>query len=132
MDVELTIAALGWFLLAFGHATVGACWVLPDLTADELPETPFGPRSLTLNMLRFTWHIVTLVLTAFGILFLTLAWAPDANPRILILRWAAGFLLGATALAAWQVRRRPRSLLRLPVPLVFVAIAALCLVASST
>lgn len=131
MNVELTIAALGWFLLAFGHTTIGACWVLPDLREAHLPSTPFGPPSLTLNMLQFTWNIVSVLLAAFGILFLILAWAPAADPGTLILRWAAAFLLGATALAGWQVRRRPRSLLRLPVPLVFVVIAALCLAAST-
>jgi hypothetical protein len=131
MDVELTIAALGWFLLAFGHTTIGGAWVLPELSAKRLPSTPFGPPSLTLNMLRFTWHIVTVVLVSFGVLFLILAWAPDANTKTLVLRWAAAFLLCATALAGWQVRRRPLSLVRLPVPLVFVLIAAMCLAAST-
>jgi len=57
---------------------------------------------------------------------MTLAWAPGADPKILLLRWFAGFLLAATALACWQARRRPRSLLRLPVPFVFVVIAVMC------
>lgn len=130
MKFELTIAALGWFLLALGHTTIGVRWVLPKLEEARLPGTPFGPPSMTLNMLRFTWHVVSLLLAGFGVLFTTLAWAPDANPRTLLLRWAAAFLLCATALACWQTRRRPRSLLRLPVPLVFVVIAAMCVVAS--
>ena len=29
MNVALTIAALGWLVLAFGHTTVGLRWVLP-------------------------------------------------------------------------------------------------------
>jgi hypothetical protein len=131
MNLELTIAALGWLVLAFGHTVIGAWWVLPDLKETRLPGTPFGPPSLTLNMLRFTWHIVSIVLVAFGVLFLILAWDPSADPRMLILRWAAAFLLGATALAVWQIRRRPRAVLRLPVPLVFLAIAAMCLAAST-
>jgi hypothetical protein len=131
MDVELTIAALGWFLLAFGHTLIGVCWVLPDLKETRLPSTPFGSGALTLNMLRFTWYVVSGFLVAFGVLFLILAWAPAADPTTLLLRWVAAFLLCAAALACWQVRRRPRTLLRLPVPLVFVAIAALCLVAST-
>jgi hypothetical protein len=131
MKVELAIAGLGWFVLAFGHTTIGLRWVLPNLTKERLPSTPFGSPSMTLSMLRFTWHIVSLLLLGFGILLMTLAWAPGADPKTLLLRWFAGFLLAATALACWQARRRPRSLLRLPVPLVFVVIAVMCWAAST-
>lgn len=131
MNVELAIAALGWFVLAFGHTTIGLRWVLPNLTEGRLPSTPFGPPSLTLSMVRFTWQIVSVLLPAFGILFMTLAWAPDADPKTLLLRWFAALLLCATALACWEARRRPRSLLRFPVPLVFVVIAVMCWTAST-
>jgi len=130
MNVELAIAALGCFVLAFGHTSIGLRWVLPNLTKGRLPSTPFGPPSMTLSMVRFTWHIVSVLLTAFGILFMTLAWAPDANPKTLLLRWFAALWLAATALGCWEARRRPRSLLRLPVPLVTVVIAAMCWTAS--
>jgi hypothetical protein len=131
MDVALAIAALGWFFLAFGHTTIGLRWVLPNLRKGSLPSTPFGPSSMTLGMVRFTWHVVSILLVGFGILFTTLALAPDADPKSLLLRWVVAFLLAATALACWQARRRPRSLLRLPVPLVFVVIAVLCWTAST-
>jgi hypothetical protein len=131
MNVELAIAALGWFVLAFGHTTIGLRWVLPNLTKDRLPSTPFGPPSMTLSMLRFTWQVVSVVLVGFGILLMALAWAPGADPKTLVLRWFVAFLLAATALACWQARRRPRSLLRLPVPLVFVVIAVMCWTAST-
>jgi len=131
MNVELAIAGLGWFLLAFGHTTIGLRWVLPNLTKELLPSTPFGPSSMTLSMLRFTWHIASIVLVAFGILLMTLAWAPGADPKTLLLRWLAAVLLAAPALACWQARRRPRSLLRLPVPLVLVVIAVMCWTAST-
>ena len=131
MDVALAIAGLGWFVLAFGHTTVGLRWVLPNLTRGSLPSTPFGPPSMTLGMVRFTWHIVSVLLVAFGALLMTLAWAPDADAKTLLLRWFVALLLAATALACWEARRRPRSLLRLPVPLVFVVIAVLCWTAST-
>jgi hypothetical protein len=131
MNVELAIAALGCFVLAFGHATIGRRWLLPNLTKDRLPGTPVGPPSMTLGMLRFTWHVVSVMLVGFGILFATLAGATDANPKTLLLRWFAAFWLAATALAVWNARRRPRSLLRLPVPFVFLVIAAMCLTAST-
>ena len=131
MTVELAIAGLGCFLLALGHATIGLRWVLPNLTKGSLPSTPIGRPSMTLSMVRFTWLIVSVLLVGFGILLMTLAWAPGADPKILLLRWFAAFWLAATALAGWQARRRPRSLLRFPVPLVFVVIAVMCWTAST-
>jgi hypothetical protein len=131
MNVELAIAGLGWFVLAFGHTTVGLRWVLPHLSEQRLPSTPFGPPSFTLGMLRFTWHIVSVMLLGFGVLFTALALAPDADPRTLVLRWVAALLVAATALAFWNARRRPQSLLRLPVPLVFAVIVVLSLTASA-
>src|SRR5512132_706181 len=131
MKVELAIAGLGCFVLAFGHTTVGLRWVLPNLTKGRLPSTPVGSPSMTLGMVRFTWHVVSILLVGFGVLFMALAWAPGADPRILLLRWFAALWLAATALACCQARRRPSSLLRLPVPLVFVVIAVLCWTAST-
>jgi hypothetical protein len=131
MNVELAVAGLGWFFLAFGHTTIGLRWVLPNLTKGSLPSTPFGSPSMTLGMVRFTWHVVSILQVGFAILLMMLAWAPDADPKTLLLRWVVAFSLAATALACWQARRRPRSLLRLPVPLVLVVIAALCWTAST-
>jgi hypothetical protein len=130
VNVELTIAGLGCLLLAFGHTTIGLRWVLPNLTKERLPGTPFGPPAMTLSMVRFTWHVVSVVLLAFGVLFMTLAFASHADLRTLLLRWFAALWLAVTASAGWNARRRPRSLLRFPVPLVFVVIAAMCLTAS--
>ena len=131
MNVELAIAGLGCFVLAFGHMTIGLRWVLPNLSKGRLPSTPVGPPSMTLGMLRFTWHIVSVLLVGFGILFMALAWAPHADPKTLLLRWFAAFWLAATALACWNARRRPSSLLRFPVPLVFVVIAVMSWTAST-
>jgi hypothetical protein len=131
MNVELAIAGLSCFLLAVGHTTIGVRWVLPNLTKASLPSTPVGRPSMTLGMVRFTWHIVSILLVGFGILLMALARAPGADPKILLLRWFAAFWLAATALAGWQARRRPSSLLRLPVPLVFVVIAVMCWTAST-
>ena len=131
MNVELAIAGLICFALAFGHIAIGLRWVVPGLRKGDLPGTPFGPPSLTLGMVRFTWHIVSVLLVAFGILLMTLAAAPEANPRTLVLRWFAVLWLGATATAFWEARRRPRNLLRFPVPIVYVLLAVLCWSAST-
>jgi hypothetical protein len=131
MSAELAIAGVAWLVLAFGHTAIGVRWVLPSLTEENLPATPFGGPSMTRSMLWFTWHIVGLLLLGFGVLFLLLALAPDADVETLLLRWVAAVLLAATALALWQVRRNLRGALRLPVPFVFVVIATLCLAAST-
>jgi hypothetical protein len=131
MTVELAIGGLACFVLAFGHTTIGMRWVLPNLTREHLPSTPFGSSSMTLGMLRFTWNVVSLLLLAFGILLTTLALAPDADAKTLLLRWLAAWLLAATVLACWPARRRPRNLLRLPVPFVLLLIAVMCWTAST-
>src|SRR4029453_11480940 len=131
MNLELAIAGLSCFVLAFGHATLGLRWILPNLPKERLPSTPVGPPSMTLGMVRFTWYVVSVLLVGFGILLMTLAWAPDADPKTLLLRWVAAVWLAATALACWNARRRPSSLLRFPVPLVSVAIAVMCWIAST-
>ena len=126
MNVELAVAGVSCLALALGHAMIGLRWVLPHLTKGRLPGTPFGPPAMTVGMVRFTWHIVTLMLLAFTGLFMSLAWAADANPETLMLRWFAVFWLAATGMAFWNARRRPSSLLRLPVPLLFILIAVMC------
>ena len=123
MKAELTIAGLGCFVLALGHTLIGVRRVLPQLAEARLPGRSVG-------MLRFTWHVVTAMQIAFGVLLLTLAWAPHADPRTLLLRWFAGLWLAATAMAVWSARRRPRSLLRPPVALIFVVLAVMCATAS--
>jgi len=130
MKVELTVAGVSCAALALGHWLVGR-WVLPGLTRERMPSTPFGPSSMTRGMVRFTWDIVTVVLVAFGALLITLAWAADADPETLLLRWFTAFWIAATAMAVWNARRRPSSLLRLPVPGFFVVIAVMCWIAST-
>jgi hypothetical protein len=130
MDVELAIAGVTCLALAFGHAAIGLRWVLPQLKG-HLPSTPFGPPSFTVAMVRFTWHLVTLMALAFGILLMTLAWPTATDSKTLLLRWFAAASQNAAAMAFWQVRRRPRDLLRLPVPLLFMVVAVLCWTAST-
>jgi hypothetical protein len=131
MNAELAIAGLCCFLLAFGHAAIGFRWILPSLRSNGLPGTPFGPPRLTVAMVRFTWQVVSLMLVAFGVLLVTLALAPDADPKTLLLRWLAVFWLAASALATWNARRRLRSIVRFPVPVVMLVIAVMCWVAST-
>jgi hypothetical protein len=131
MTVELAIAGLCCLVLAFGHTAIGLRWVIPNLTDRSLPGTPFGSSRLTLGMLRYTWHVVSILLVGFGVLLVTLALAPDADQRTLVLRWLAALWLAATALAIWNIRRRPSTILRFPVPVLMLVIAVMSWAAST-
>ena len=134
MNLELGVAGLICVLLALGHTTIGVVWVLPSLTEENLPRTPFGPSSMTLGMIRVTWFIVTAFALALGGLFLTLAWNDAADAKMVLLRWFAAMWLAATLMALWVVRRglrNPRALLRLPVPFLWLIVAGLCWTAST-
>jgi hypothetical protein len=129
MSVELAIAGFGCLALAAGHTTAGL-QVLPRLTKTGVPATSFGSAAVTVGMLRFTWHMVTLVLLTFAGLLLWLAWAADAEPKAVLLRWLALLWLAATAMGIWMARRRLTNLIRLPVPMVSAVIAVMCWKAS--
>jgi hypothetical protein len=131
MDVGLAIAGLFSIALGIGHESLGLVWVLPGMTEERLPRTPFGPPSMTEAMIRVTWHIVTVFALASGGLLLTLAWAPAADPKTLLLRWFAAMWIAATAMAFYVARPRPRQLVRMPVPLLWVVVAVLCWQAST-
>jgi hypothetical protein len=102
--------------------------VLPKLSEVRLPRTPAGSPS---RMLRFTWHVVTVTQLGFGVLLTTLAVAPGADARTVLLRWLAGTFLAATALALWSNRHHLGAVVRFPLPLVFVLVAAMCWLASA-
>ena len=80
MDVGLAIAGLISVALAVGHTTIGLVWVLPSITEEHLPGTPFGRPSMTVAMVRVTWYIVTIFALGSGGILMTLAWAAAADP----------------------------------------------------
>lgn len=130
MNVALSIAALASLLLALGHATAGRP-ILPTFAERSLPQTVFGPPSLTLSMLRFTWHGITVLLVATSILLAVLAATSDIDPKTMTLRWLAGLWLASTLLSLWESRQTPSNLLRFPVPAIFLAVSLLCWTAST-
>ena len=117
--------------MAFAHALIGFIWVLPHITQERVPKTPFGPPSLTLAMIRVTWYIVTILVLMVGILLVAVGWDGSVELKTVLLRVVAAMWLAAAAMAFWFVRSRPRHLLRLPVPLLWVVVAVLCWVAST-
>lgn len=134
MDVELGIAGLLSVALALGHETLGVVWVLPAVTDEHLPRTPFGPPAMTAATIHASWHIITVFVLALGILLMMMAWDADADPKRLLLRVLAVAWLGVAAVAisvGLRRVRRPRDFIRLPVPVFFVVVAVLCWTAST-
>ena len=131
MDAALGIAGFLCLVLAFGHTTIGVVWVLPGLDPERLPKTPFGPRSLTLAMLRVAWFVVTIFVVALSGVLLTLAFSSGADAQKLMLRWFAGMWVVATLMAFAVSPGRGGHVWRFPVPLVWLVVAALCWVAST-
>lgn len=126
MDVGLGIAGFLCVAMGFGHMTIGVRWVLPRIDVETLPATPFGSRSMTHAMIRVTWHVVTIFATGIGLILLTLALDPGTGARTLLLRGFAAMWLGATVMAAFVTRPAWRQVPRLPVPLLWMVVAALC------
>jgi hypothetical protein len=134
MNIGLLIAGLICVAMAFGHQTIGVKWVLPHITEAHLPGSPFGPSRLSVHMIRVTWYIVTIFVFAFGVLLITVASDAMVDLKTMLLRWLAATWLVATAMALWVVReglRNVRQFMRLPVPLLWVAVAVLCWSAST-
>ena len=134
MDVELAVAGVLSVALGVGHTLVGVRYALPTLTEERLSGTGLGPASMTRTMIRVTWFIVTIFALSTGGLLLTLAAAPDYDPRTVLLRWFAGMWLVAAVMSILVLRpdrRGMRNFMRLPVPLVWVVVAALLWAAST-
>ncbi len=128
MDVGLAVAGIICVAMAVGHETIGDVWILPSLTRDKLPHTPFGSPGMSVAMVRVTWRVVTLFVLSLGVILLVLASFPSADARSVLLRVFAAGWIAATLMASWIALRAAgslRGILRLPVPLLWVVVAIL-------
>ena len=131
MDITVLTAGLLSLLMAVGHESIGVVWVLPKLDQEHLPQTPFGPQSMTDGMIRVTWHVVTFFLMATGVVLVLIAGGESSEARNLFLRSLAVMWLVAAVMASVVVRFSWKKLRRLPVPLIWVLVAVLCWVGST-
>ena len=131
MDIGLGVAGFICLAMAFGHTMIGIRWILPGITEENVPKTPFGPHSMSVAMVRVTWFIVTIFVLGIAGLLLSLAWDAPVDPKPLMLRWLAATWLAAAGMALWNARRSLRHLWRLPVPLLWVVVGVICWVAST-
>ena len=126
MNVLVLAAAIICFLLATGHTVLGMRWILPGLRAEVLAVTPFGGVQLTRDALVVTWHLVGVMVVTLGGLLAVLASRSLTSDGVIAVRAVGILFLAATITVLWLVRHRPAHLARLPVWVLFIAVAALC------
>jgi hypothetical protein len=118
--------------MAVGHTTIGIRWVLPRLRDEALPSSPFGTGAMTSGFITVTWHAVGVMLVSFGVVLLLLATRSLGGDGVLAVRGVGAAFAALTLLVLWLARRRPTNLLRAPMWLTFVAMAALCWFGATT
>ena len=128
MNAQLLIAGVLALVGAGIHGAAGEVLVIRRLPREALAGSPFGGQRMTLAMIHVTWHITTAAFLATGVALLLSGSVLDGDSARAVGLVAAGT---CTAFAAVMIALgaadsgSPRSLLRHPGPLVFVAIAAL-------
>lgn len=125
MSIAVLVAGVLCLVLAVGHTTIGLKWVLPRFDVDSLPRTPFGPPSATARMLRVTWHVVGVMQLGVGTLLIALASRGGSADRTLALRWLGTTFAVVAVTMLWPGRRHPRNLLRAPIWMLAITVAAL-------
>ena len=133
MNLEMAIAGLVSVAMGVGHTVVGRLFVLPHVNDERFPGSSLGPASMTVAMMRVTWYIVTIFAFGMGGILLTLTWT-DADPLRVALGWLAATWFAATLMAIVVVPIRPSTLRlvgRLPVPVLWVVVGALCTAAAA-
>ena len=126
MNIAFVVAGILALTAAAIHGGLGEKIVVTKLRRETLPTSKFGGSSMTLLMIRVTWHITTL---AFFVLGSALVVCSPGDPsaacqgigRLSSIAFASFFLL-AGAIAFPNIRRTVR---RHPAPIVFLAVAVL-------
>ena len=127
MNVPFVVAGALALLAAAIHGVVGEQLVVMKLRRETLPSSRFGSSSVTLIMIRATWHITTLAFLVMGAGLVACSPEPlrracEGVGRVSALAFASFFVL-AIGLVIPHIRRRAP--LRHPAPLIFAIVAAL-------
>jgi hypothetical protein len=132
--VNATLITAGSLSLAMaaGHTTIGVRWVLPHLRDESLPSSPFGTGAMTSAFITVTWHAVGVMLVAVGVVLSLLATRSLGGDGAIAVRGVGAMFAASTLVVLWLARRRPANLLRAPMWLTFVAMAALCWLGATT
>jgi hypothetical protein len=123
---KLLAAGAIFLLMSAAHTGIGVRWVLPRLREESLPRSPFGGGDMTAAMITVSWHAVGIMLLVFGVVLSIVAHTPLGDGGRVAVRGIGLGFIATTVLVLWLARRRPSNLLRAPMWLTFVAVAALC------
>jgi hypothetical protein len=107
------------------HGGVGEVIVVRRLPLDQLPSTRFGGPPASMVMLRFSWHAVTLTFAVLGVALVTCGFLGPGNGCRGIGIVAASTFTAFVLLTPAVLLHRPRTFIRHPGPLAFLAVAAL-------
>jgi hypothetical protein len=129
MNVQFAIAGALSLIAAAIHGGAGEALVVRKLHREALSPSRFGGPSMTMVMIRATWHITTL---AFAVIGASLAVCAPGSPsqacagigRLAAIAFAS-FAVLAIGLGIAAGPRWPRALMRHPGPLIFVLVAVL-------
>jgi hypothetical protein len=114
-----------------GHAGIGLRWILPRLSRESLPRSPFGDGEMSEGFIAITWHAVTIMLVVFGVTLLLLGRGRLGGDGAIFARAIGIGFATLTATVLWRTRRRRSALLRAPMWLLFVTMSVLCLLGAS-
>jgi hypothetical protein len=103
------------------HSGLGEYLILTRMNSDHLPTTPFGGKSMTFQLLRGSWHLVSAAWLALAAALAIYAQTPE-DPRGSGIALLVAVLFALLGLG--MILRDPRMLLRHPAPALFLAIAA--------
>jgi hypothetical protein len=87
---------------------------------------------MTSAFITVTWHAVGIMLAFVAIILTLLARGPLGAEGAVTVRGVGALFAATTLMVFWIARRRPRSLVRAPMWLLFVATAALCWLGAAT
>ena len=108
------------------HSGLGEHLILRRLDRENLPPTPFGGPRTTLEILRASWHLLTVVWLVLATALVLSASSPSDTRGVGVALVVGGIFatMGGGILAS-SLARNPRMLLRHPAWLFFLMIAGL-------
>lgn len=125
MNPPLLVAGVLALVAAAVHGLGGELLVLRRLSSRALPSGPFGGPSMTMTMIRVTWHITTIAFVELGTLEIYAAVVSGGVSRGVELLAAATVTAFAALAIGAGLRHGPTALLRHLGPLVLATIAGL-------
>ena len=126
MNVPLLVAGSLSLVAAAVHGGAGEVLVVRKLSPERLPSTRFGGGSMTMAMIRASWHLTTIGFLTVGCALILAGSVLDGETARAVGAVAAAAASGFAAIVlGGLIRVGPRMLFRHPAPLVLTLVAVL-------